>query len=142
MFEGDDYEGAESGLLQAASLNGNPTATGNVTFFPKYQVLFANGAAFDKLSEEQRAIIRQAALATQAKALAEHPGEVEAARAWCAEKGAIVLASDEQIAAFEKAAQPVFDWIEQDPLNAELIAAIRDLKAKTPPSPGSEACAP
>ena len=140
MYGGGGYEGAESGLRQALSLSGTPTATGNVTFFPKYQVLFANGAAFDKLSEAQRAILRQAAAAAQMKAIAEHPGEVEAARTWCADAGAVVLASDEQIAAFEKAAQPVFDWIEQDPQNAELIAAIRELKAKTPPSPAVQAC--
>jgi TRAP-type C4-dicarboxylate transport system substrate-binding protein len=136
------YEGAESGLRQAISLSGTPTATGNVTFFPKYQVLFANGAAFAKLSEEQKAILRKAAAATQKKAIAEHPSEVEAARTWCSDVGAVVLASDEQIAAFERAAQPVFDWIEQDPQNAELVSAIRDLKAKTPPSPGVEACTP
>jgi len=136
------YEGAESGLRQAGTLTGTPTATVNITFFPKYQVLFANGAAFDKLSESQQAIIREAAAAMQKKAIAEHPSEVEAGKTWCSDVGAVVLANDEQLAEFEKAAQPVLDWIEQDPQNAELIAAIRDLKAKTPPSPGAEACAP
>jgi Tol biopolymer transport system component/TRAP-type C4-dicarboxylate transport system substrate-binding protein len=136
------YEGAESGLRQARSLSGTPTATGNVTFFPKYQVLFANGAAFSKLSEAQQALLREAAAATQKKAIAEHPSEVEAAKTWCSDVGAVVLASDEQIAAFEKAAQPVFDWIEQDPLNGELVAAIKELKGKTPPSPGAQACEP
>jgi hypothetical protein len=134
------YDGAESGMLQARTLSGTPTATGNVTFFPKYQVLFANGAAFDKLSEAQRAVIREAAAAAQKKAIAEHPSEVEAAKTWCSDVGAVVLASDEQIAEFEKAAQPVFVWIEQDPLNAELIAAIKELKGKTPASPGVQAC--
>ncbi len=142
MYGGGGYDGAESGLRQARSLSGTPTATGNVTFFPKYQVLFANGAVFDKLSETQRTILLEAAAETQKKAIAEHPSEVEAARTWCSDVGAVVLASDEQIAAFERAAQPVFDWIEQDPQNAELVSAIRDLKAKTPPSPSAEACAP
>jgi hypothetical protein len=50
------------------------------------------------------------------------------------------MASEEQIAAFEKAAQPIFDQIAQDPTNAELITAIRELKTKTEPSPGAEAC--
>jgi TRAP-type C4-dicarboxylate transport system substrate-binding protein len=136
------YDGAESGLHQARSLSGTPTATGNVTFFPKYQVLFANGAAFDKLSEVQKAILRQAAVATQKKAIAEHPSEVAAAKSWCSDVGAVVLASNEQIAAFEKAARPVFNWIEQDPQNAELIAAIRELKAKTPAAPETQACTP
>ena len=39
-------------------------------------------------------------------------------------------------------AQPFIDKIEEDPLNAELIAAIRELKANTEPLPGAEACAP
>jgi TRAP-type C4-dicarboxylate transport system substrate-binding protein len=136
----DGYDGAESGLRQTRTLSGTPTATGNVTFFPKYQVLFADGAAFDKLSESQQAILREAAAAAQERAIAEHPSEVEAAKTWCSDAGAVALASDEQIAAFEEAAQPVFAAIEQDPQNAELIAAIRELKTKTPPSPGVQAC--
>jgi TRAP-type transport system periplasmic protein len=141
MF-GDDYQVAESGLRQGFSLTGTPTATGNVIFFPKFQVLFANGRAFEKLSKTQRAIVREAATATQEKAITEHPREVDAATAWCADGGTVVMASAEQVAAFEAAAQPVFEKIEQDPLNAELIAAIRELKANTEPAPGAEACEP
>lgn len=140
--EAGRIQGAESGLLQGASLPVPATATGNVIFFPKFQVLFANRDAFERLSNEQRNILREAAAATQRKAIAEHPREVDAATAWCAEGGSIVLASDEQVSAFEEAAQPVFDQIEQDPLNAELIAAIRDLKTNTETSPGAEACGP
>jgi TRAP-type C4-dicarboxylate transport system substrate-binding protein len=142
MMGASDYQAAESGLRQGASLTGTPTATGNVIFFAKFQVFFANGATFEKLSEEQRAILREAAAAAQKKAIAEHPSEVDAGKAWCADGGTVVLASAEQVAAFEVAAQPVFDSIEQEPLSAELIAAIRDLKAKTEPSPGAEACTP
>ena len=142
MFGNEGYQAAESGLRQGFSLTGTPTATGNVIFFPKFQVLFANGTAFETLSEAQRTILRDAAAATQKKAIAEHPSEVDAATAWCADGGSIVMASDEQVAAFEAAAKPVFDKIEQDPLNAEFIAAIRELKAQTTASPGAEACAP
>jgi len=142
MFGNEGYQAAESGLRQGFSLTGTPTATGNVIFFPKFQVLFVNGAAFEKLSETQQNILRQAAIATQKKAIAEHPSEVDAATAWCADGGSIVMASDEQVAAFEAAAKPVFEHIEQDPLNAALIATIRELKANTEPSPGAEACAP
>ena len=142
MLGDSGYQGAESGLRQGASLSGNPIATGNVTFFAKYQVLFVNGSAFEKLSEEQRAVLREAAIATQKKAIEEHPSEADAAAAWCADGGSIVLASDEQVAAFEAAAQPVFDMIAQDPMNVELIASLRELKANTEPSPGAEACSP
>ena len=137
---GQDYEGAESGLRQGASLTGAPIATGNVTFFAKYQVLFANGPAFEKLSEYQRAILRNAAMATQEKAITEHPSEAEASNAWCADGGSIVMANAGQIAAFEAAAMPVFEKIEQDPMSAELIVMIHELKAKTQASPGAEAC--
>jgi TRAP-type C4-dicarboxylate transport system substrate-binding protein len=140
VFGNSNYQGAESGLRQGFSLTGQPIATGNVIFFPKYQVLFANKAAFDKLRDAQRAILREAAAETQKKAITERPSEVEAGATWCAENGTIVLASKEQIAAFEKAARPVLALIEQDPENAELITAIRELKAKTLPSPGVEAC--
>jgi TRAP-type C4-dicarboxylate transport system substrate-binding protein len=138
---GDDYQAAELGLRQI-SFSDLPAATGNVVFFAKYQVLFANSSAFEKLSEQQRTVLREAAAATQAKAIAEHPSDAEAAVTWCANGGTVVMASEEQVAAFEVAAQPVFDMIEQDHLNAELIAAIRELKANTEPSPGAEACAP
>ncbi|MDQ3399301.1 MAG: hypothetical protein M3511_16355, partial [Deinococcota bacterium] len=142
MFDDSGYQAAESGLRQGFSLTGTPTATGNVVFFPKFQVLFANAAAFEGLSEEQRSVLQEAAARTQERAITEHPREVDAAAQWCEDGGTIVLASDEQVAAFEEAARPVFDQIEQDPLNAELIAAIRELKASTEPSPGAEACAP
>jgi TRAP-type C4-dicarboxylate transport system substrate-binding protein len=142
IFDDGDYQGAESGLRQGFSLTGTPTATGNVTFFAKFQVLFANGSSFENLSETQRTVLREAALAIQKKAISEHPNEAAAASAWCKDGGTIVLASDEQIAAFETASQPVFNSISTDPLNAELITDIRELKAKTQPSAGASACAP
>ena len=142
IFEASDYQGAESGLRQGATLTGQPSATGNVTFFAKYQVLFANGGTFGKLSDAQRTVLREAAAAAQKKALAERPSDVEAGSTWCADGGTIVLASDEQVAAFQKASQPVFDKLQENSFNAEAIAAIRELKAKTQPSPNAQACAP
>jgi len=117
-------------------------ATGNVTFSSKFMVLFANEAAFKRLTEAQRSILRDAAAAAQAKAISELPGEAQLALAWCENGGTVVLASDEQVAAFEAAAKPVLDWIEQDPESAAWIAAIRQLKEITEPSPGAEACTP
>jgi len=142
MFADSGYQGAESGLRQGGTLNGRPTATGNVTFFPKFQVLFANGASFKQLNQAQQTVLHQAAAAAQKKAITEHPSDADNGKAWCADGGAIVMASNDQIAAFEQAAQPVFSSIEKDSLNAKLIAAIRDLKAKTTPSAGAVACAP
>jgi TRAP-type C4-dicarboxylate transport system substrate-binding protein len=138
----DGYQGAESGLRQGGTLSGKSTATGNVTFYAKFQVLFANGAAFKHLSQAQQAFLNEAAAAAQKKALAEHPSDADAGINWCKDQGYIVLANAEQVAAFEKAAQPVLDWVEKDPANSKWIAAIRDLKAKTTPSAGAAACQP
>ncbi len=142
LFEDSGYQGAESGLRQGYTLNGKPAATANVTFYPKYQILFANGAAFAQLSDDQRTVLRQAAAAVQKKAIAEHPRDVDAGKAWCDDDGTIVLASDAQVVAFEQVEKPIFDKIAEDPTNAELIAAIRDLKAHTTPSPLAAACGP
>ena len=136
----DGYQGAESGLRQGGTLMGRPTATGNVTFFPKFQGLYANGAAYKNLSQAQQTVLTEAAAAAQKKAIAEHPSDADNGKAYCADGGAIVLADSNQVAAFEKAAQPVFDSLEKDPLNAKMIAAIQDLNAKTTPSAGAAAC--
>jgi hypothetical protein len=109
-------------------------------FFPKYQVLFANGAAFEQLIQSQQSILRKAAAAVQETAIANRLGEAEAAEAWCTDGGSIVMASEEQMAAFVEAAQPVFDQIQANPANAELVDAIQELKANVEPSPGAEAC--
>jgi hypothetical protein len=53
-----------------------------------------------------------------------------------------VLASAEQIDAFKTAAQHVFDEIEKNPFNRELIASMIELKSKTTPAPGAETCTP
>ena len=139
-FELFSYQGTESGLRQGSTLTGQPIATGNVVFFPKFQVLFANSAAFNRLSNSQKNILREAAQATQAKTIADRPSEVEAGTAWCNDGGSIVLASETQLAAFQAAVQPVVDQIEADPNNAKNVAAIRELKSNTQPGPALTAC--
>ena len=134
--------GAESGLLQGASLPGKPTATGNVTFYPKFQVLVANGSALDGLSDAQREILRAAARETQRVAIETHPKEVDAAAAWCAAGGTVVRASDDQVAAFEAVAEPIFEMIANEARGAELIAGIRATKASTEAAVGAAPCTP
>jgi hypothetical protein len=75
-------------------------------------------AAFEKLSEVHSTILHEATAATQNKAIEEHPSEVYGATAWCPDGKMFVMASEEQAAAFDAVAQPVFDMIEQDLFNA------------------------
>ena len=135
-------QGAESGLAQGYSLPGVPTFTGDVSFFPKYQVLAANDAAFERLTARQQDSITNAALDTRDLAIAEHRSDVDAAREWCDAGGRVVLAGAESIAAFEAAARPLFERLATDPLIADAVGAIRSLKAATPPSVGVQACEP
>lgn len=134
-------QGTELGIAQGFALPAPAVVVGNVAYYPKYHVLAANSASFERLSDEQQNILREAASIIQKKAIAEHPKEIDAATAFCENGfGEIVLANDEQLAAFEEAVKPVYALIEQDPKNAEFIAAIRELKANTPAAPGAEAC--
>ncbi|MET0772480.1 MAG: hypothetical protein ABWZ82_05295 [Candidatus Limnocylindrales bacterium] len=135
----------ESGLRQGqslANLASRPTFTGDVVFFPKFQVLAANGVAFEHLSASQRQAITEAALAARDQAIADHPSEVEAAAEWCAAGGRVVLAGPAGIAAFEQAAQPVFERIAADPVGAAAIESIRALRETVEPAPGAQACEP
>jgi TRAP-type C4-dicarboxylate transport system substrate-binding protein len=142
MVASCEIQGAESGLRQGASLPGKPTFTGDVTFYPKFQVLAGNSAALGRLSDAQRAAITGAALAVRDQAVAEHPTEADAAAQWCADGGTVVLAGPDAVAAFEAAAQPVFDRMAADPVSAAAIDAIRGLATGVEPAAGAQACAP
>jgi len=136
-------QGAESGMLQGATLPANPTATGNVTFFPKYEVLVANSDALAQLSEAQRGILASAAVATRDHAIASRTSDVAAGADWCTgSQGRIVLASDDQLAAFRAAAAPIYTELEADPAVKSIIASIQALKTATPASPSAAACEP
>ena len=136
-------QGAESGLRQGGTLPADPTATGNVTFFPKYEVLVANSAALAQLSDDQRAILKDASLATRDHVASNHPSDVQAGADWCTgSQGRIVLASDAQVAAFKTSAAPIYTELEADPVVKKIIDDITALKAATPASPSAAACQP
>lgn len=116
-------------------------ATGNLVWYPKVNVLVANSAAWDALTDGQRDILQQAAAAAQQDAIDTLPDESAAARNWCTSTGGtIVGATDEQLAAFEAATIPVRDHLATDPATEALIADIEALKDATPPDQPITAC--
>ena len=135
LVESCEIQAAESGLRQGASLPGTPTFTGDVTFFPKFQVLAVSAAAFDQLTPAQQTAVREGAIAVRDQAIAEHPSEADAAAAWCADGGRVVLAGPDAVAAFQAAAQPVFDRMAADPVSGSAIEAIAQLAATVSPCP-------
>jgi TRAP-type C4-dicarboxylate transport system substrate-binding protein len=130
----------ETGLQSVNSLPQPATFTGNVTFFPKFDVLTLNPASLARFTPEQQDLIRAAAESTKQHVLETNPDDAAAAKAYCDNGGRVVLASPSQVAAFEQAEQSVYPQLESDPLTKELIAKIRALKASTPASSAAAAC--
>jgi TRAP-type C4-dicarboxylate transport system substrate-binding protein len=135
--------GAETGLASGAyTLGGFPTATGDVTLYPKYQVLVAEDSAWSRLTPAQQAVIRKAATAANKVTVTRHPTDAQNAAAYCQAGGRVVLAGPDNVATFVKAVQPMIDRMSQDPLTATAIKAIQALKAATPAEGTAVACAP
>ena len=108
------------------------TATGNVTFYPKVNSLVIGDEVFDGLDDAQRKVLAQAAAQTREWAIEESPTDADAAEAFCADGRRVVLASEQQVAALERAAAPVTAELESDGQTASIIEAIRALKGDVP----------
>src|SRR4051794_24300215 len=136
--------GAESGLAAGAYALGNgfPTATSDVSFYPKYMVLVAEDAAWSRLTPEQQDVIRQAAVAGRDAAIREHKSDAANATAYCAAGGKVVLAGPENVATFQQAVTPMIARMRQDPITASAIDAIQSLKTGIPAGSGALACVP
>jgi TRAP-type C4-dicarboxylate transport system substrate-binding protein len=120
----------------------NSFVTGNVTTYAKMNTIMAGSARYDRLTEAQRAILKDAAAATLDESLAAIPPESAAAVAACEAGATVVLAGDADLAALHKAVEPVYAELEKDPQTKAVIAAIRALKATTPSTDTVEKCHP
>lgn len=129
------------GMESAYHFDVEGPATGNVTFYPKTNVLAINADAYGGLTDDQRSILERAAGETLDWAIENRPDDLEAAAGFCDEGGTIVLASDADLAALEQAVQPVYDELEADPQTEAHLEAIRQLKlAAAEPSAAPEPC--
>jgi TRAP-type C4-dicarboxylate transport system substrate-binding protein len=112
------------------------TVTGNVIFFGKTLTLFAGGRGYQRLTTDQRRVLREAAKLTLHHVIATSPTENALAAAFCRQSGArIALASKSQLAALVRASQPVYRALEQNAETRAFISKIRHLRATTPASP-------
>jgi TRAP-type C4-dicarboxylate transport system substrate-binding protein len=113
-------------------LKPNGVGVGNVTFFPKVNVLYAGTDVLEGLSAQDQDTLREAAAATRDWALDHVPGDVAAGKVFCEDGGAIVHATEAQVAELVRATAPVADAIAESPGNADLVARISELKAALP----------
>jgi TRAP-type C4-dicarboxylate transport system substrate-binding protein len=120
-----------AGLDSSYLLQPGGTATGNVTFYPKVNSLVMGSEAYEALDEDQREVLAKAAAQTRDWAIRSGPSDAEAARSFCRQGGAVVNASEADLAALEDATAPVYAELDRDQRTKELIAAIRELKQST-----------
>jgi TRAP-type C4-dicarboxylate transport system substrate-binding protein len=129
-----EIDGSEVSLGTNSAQEGENFLTWNVVLFPKALTLFAGRSAYERLDDDQRAIISKAARQTAAYAAAHPLSESALMRNFCGGGRPVtaVAASRGELAALRQAAQPVYTELERDPRTRALIAAIRALKARTP----------
>jgi TRAP-type C4-dicarboxylate transport system substrate-binding protein len=139
-----EITGAESGFAWAGTLPSPNTFTANITFYPKVNALVANDDSFSRLSDEQREILQEAATKALRYIVRNAPTEAERAAVYCRNGGAIAFTSPGDVAALERAAQPVYEALRADPQTKKLIEQIRAMKARLSGTRDAlpEACGP
>jgi TRAP-type C4-dicarboxylate transport system substrate-binding protein len=116
----------------------NGWLTANVTFVADALTVVANEQRYAQLTDRQRGILRTAATRAAKRAgdvlRADAKTDGELARRYCS-RGHVVIANEADLAAFEQATRPVYAQLERDPQVKATIAAIRELKRRTPRDP-------
>jgi hypothetical protein len=123
---------------QLGSILGNgyhrdlPQIAVDLVLWPRPIIMFANEAAFDGLTDEQRTGIRSAAdqFASIALAAAEEE-DTSAARDLCADGAQLIVVGVEAREAWVAAVQPVYDELATDAATAAVLERIVDLKEAT-----------
>jgi TRAP-type C4-dicarboxylate transport system substrate-binding protein len=132
--------GQQAGMESSYDLTPFGTATGNVTFSAKANVLVVNDEVLAALDDDQRAVLAKAAEQTRDWAIETLPSDADKAAEYCRNGGAVVLASDADLAALKRATAPVYDQLERDRHTRDLIEAIRRRKGEVAAAPPPPAC--
>ncbi|MFF7946233.1 TRAP transporter substrate-binding protein [Streptomyces griseorubiginosus] len=134
-----DFDGFEQQLV---SVNGSRydeagmIGTANVVLWPRPIALVANTKAFERLSEDQRRLLRKAARQAVHGAGADlREQERSALESLCARGQKFAAASPAQLTALRKAVQPVYDQLSRDRRTKEYLDTITTLVRGVPPEP-------
>jgi TRAP-type C4-dicarboxylate transport system substrate-binding protein len=137
----DDPDPATQTAIETGyALDPEGIATGNVTLFPKVNVLVLGDAARKRLDADQLDVLRRAAVHTRDWAVDNLPVDAQSAADFCSAGGQVVLASDSDLAALKAATAPVTSQLAADPATATLIGAIEELRSSADDAPPVEAC--
>jgi TRAP-type C4-dicarboxylate transport system substrate-binding protein len=119
---------------QAASL------TGNFTLYTKFSILAISNAAHQRIGAAGVAELRTAAATVLKETITNRPDEESILRTACGAGVKVVNASEADVAAVLKAAQPIVDSVANDPVAGPVLRSIRDA-AGQPTPPTGEVCA-
>ena len=131
-------DGVDASAGYAATIGGR-FLTGNITLYPRTSTLFASAGRFAKLTASQQQVLRSAARRTFTFALVTPP-EPDGPALFCSSGGQVVTASEPAVAAIERAAQPVYAYLEQDPQTKVFIRQIQQMKQRFPAPVPVPAC--
>jgi TRAP-type C4-dicarboxylate transport system substrate-binding protein len=133
-FESGDLGGAETSAAYLPLLPRPGVMTANLTPYPKANVLVANSAALDRLTDGQRSVLRQAAGATLAHSIDSRNSDAEDLAIACDQGLGIVFATEGQQAAMTAATRPVRDRLAADATTGPFLARITAIvEAAAPP---------
>jgi TRAP-type C4-dicarboxylate transport system substrate-binding protein len=138
---GGDIAGLDGVESQVDSIQGNgydgnaKYLAADVNLWPRPLVLFASRRAFDRLTAEQRDVLRRAAAEAVGPTLAqiEHD-ERDAAGILCRRGVEFVTAGASRLAALRRAVAPVYARLEQDAQTRQAIEQIRAAGTGATPS--------
>ena len=140
---GDGATGGESAFDRAYSLPGPGTFTGNVTLYPRIDLMFISRSTFDGLTPAQQTAVREAADATREILVKDIVPDAVQAQGYCRdEHGSVAIASADQVKAFQTALAPVEATIVANPVSKSLVADLRAMVKDLPAGAPVEACGP
>jgi TRAP-type C4-dicarboxylate transport system substrate-binding protein len=134
--------GAESEFARGGELPHPGAFTANLSVYAKESAIVANEDVFERLSGDQRSILREAAARAQRFMIEHDPTEAQRAEVYCGVGGRIVVAPEHDVAAVHEAAKPVYAALEADPQTKSFIARLRAMKAEVAAQPLPDLCAP
>lgn len=131
-FLGGRVDGQEVSL---ANSPGASIATLNITLFPKALTLFIRRAVLDRLSDDERAVLRAAATSTVRYAVERNWTDNQLAQHFCFDKRRIVLATAADLATLRREVEPVYAQLRSDPRTRRFVRTIKTWKRTLPRDP-------
>lgn len=126
------FGGAETGFLWFETLPEGSVFSGNVGFYPKYNLIVIGTERYEELDASQRRVLREAAEAMSEYVAATRETESELADRACQGGGEVVLADSADLASLRAAAEPILEELRRDPVLANDLEQIEALAADTP----------